>query len=163
MLNCEITTEKKGDRRILFYFFDHQYNSSFLCQICEDCWEKKCKCKTKVWNIVLQQNTQSCSKYPPSDNDDLFVVSLSQWLHFPTRPLNHTPAHPAKIKQIQTFSSMVTFVPPYSGSKTLSPTFTLMGTMLPDWKNKEKSNNKLNKRIYKIMASDFLLDLSKHF
>ena len=62
MLNCEITTEKKGDRRILFYFFDHQYNSSFLCQICEDCWEKKCKCKTKVWNIVLQQNTQSCSK-----------------------------------------------------------------------------------------------------
>ena len=103
--------------------------------------QEKCKCKTKVWNIVLQQNTQSCSKYPPSDNDDLFVVSLSQWLHFPTRPLNHTPAHPAKIKQIQTFSSMVTFVPPYSGSKTLSPTFTLMGTMLPDWKNKEKSNN----------------------
>ena len=26
MLNCEIPTEKKGDWRILFYFFDHQYN-----------------------------------------------------------------------------------------------------------------------------------------
>ena len=58
---------------------------------------------------------------------------------------------------------MVTFVPPYSGSKTLSPTFTLMGTMLPDWKNKEKSSNKLNKRMYKIMATNFLEDLSKHF
>lgn len=33
----EIPTEVKGDRRILFYFFDHQYNSSFLCQKCEDC------------------------------------------------------------------------------------------------------------------------------
>ena len=30
-----------------------------------------------------------------------------------------------------TFSSIVTFVPPYSGSKTLSPTFTLTGTMFP--------------------------------
>ena len=30
-----------------------------------------------------------------------------------------------------TFSSIVTFVPPYSGSKTLSPTFTLTGTTFP--------------------------------
>ena len=37
MLNCAIPAEVKGDRRILFYFFNHQYNSSFLCQICEDC------------------------------------------------------------------------------------------------------------------------------
>lgn len=32
---------------------------------------------------------------------------------------------------IDTFSSIDTFVPPYSGSKTLSPTFTLTGTMFP--------------------------------
>jgi len=32
---------------------------------------------------------------------------------------------------IDTFSSIVTFVPPYSGSKTLSPTFTLTGTTFP--------------------------------
>ena len=36
MLNCAIPAEVKGDQRILFYFFDHRYNSSFLCQICED-------------------------------------------------------------------------------------------------------------------------------
>ena len=59
---------------------------------------------------------------------------------------------------IDTFSSIDTFVPPYSGSKTLSPTFTLTGMMFPLWKL-EQSLVKLKKmaRVERVLLAFVLI------
>ena len=67
---------------------------------------------------------------------------------------------------IDTFSSIDTFVPPYSGSKTLSPTFTLTGMMFPLWKLQQslvklKKNNGWSGKGFISICFDFLLIRAK--
>ena len=69
MLNCAIPAEVKGDRRILFYFFDHRYNSSFLCQKCEDMLGKNANARQKSGILY-------CNKIPNHVQNNVQVIMM---------------------------------------------------------------------------------------